>query len=411
MLRHATALLVALVALATAAAAQTTFSTEALAARIDEVLDDEDFEGARWGAYAVDAESGQVLYARDQGGFYIPASNMKLVVTAAALDELGPDYRFRSRLYLDGEVRDDTLRGALVVRGGGDPRFGGRDTSGDLARAFVAWADSLRASGVRAVAGPILLADDAIDNPSAHVLRTLRRTLQREGVAFTTSEARVYNELPHPDYSRMRRVATLPSPRLSSFVGITNTDSNNLYSERILRTLATELFPGDGPVHPVLRARAPDAFLTRAGINPQSFTVADGSGLSRDNRLTPAGTVALLRWMWDHPDPRTQRAFMASLPVGGQSGTLRRRYASGDARGNVRAKTGYIRRVRTLSGYVDAANGRTVVFALMCNGYSVSTRRVNRAQDAVVELLADYDGRPQPPVRRSAMTGMLDTSE
>jgi D-alanyl-D-alanine carboxypeptidase/D-alanyl-D-alanine-endopeptidase (penicillin-binding protein 4) len=240
-------------------------------------------------------------------------------------------------------------------------------------------------------------------------LRTLRRALEREGIEFTTPEARAYDDV--PDYGQMLEVAAMDSPRLVSFVGLTNTDSNNLYAERILRALAAELFPGEGPVHPILRSRAPDAFLTRAGIDPQSFTVADGSGLSRANRLTPIGTVALLHWMWDHPDPATQRAFYTSLPIGGQSGTLQRRYASGDARGNVRAKTGYIRRVRTLSGFVAAANGRTIVFSLMCNGYSVRTRRVNRAQDAVVELFADYAGRPQPPVRRGVITGSFESAE
>ena len=402
---------VALAPLAPEAAAQTTFSLEALGARVDAVLDDEDFAGARWGVYAIDAESGEVLYARDERSRYIPASNMKLVVTAAALDELGPGYRFRTRLYLDGPVLDGTLVGALVVRGGGDPRFGGRDASGDLARAFAPWADSLRAAGVRRVSGPILLADDAVEEPSTSVLRTLRRTLSRGGIEFASGGG--YGNAEgldgrRPDYGRMRRVATLDSPRLASFVEVTNLESNNMYSERTLRVLASELFPGSGHVSPVLRARAADGFLGRAGVEAQTFTVADGSGLSRGNRMTPLGTVQLLHWMWDHPDPATRRAFFGSLPVGGRSGTLQRRYGSGDARGNVRAKTGYIRRVRTLSGYVDAANGRTVVFSLMCNGYTVATRRVNRAQDEVVELFADYQGRLLLPAEPRGARNVTD---
>ena len=73
--------------------------------------------------------------------------------------------------------------------------------------------------------------------------------------------------------------------------------------------------------------------------------------------------------------------------------TLERRYRSGDARGNVRAKTGYISGARTLSGYVEAESGHMIAFSLMCNHYSVRTSRVNRAQDQIVEMLADFQGR------------------
>ena len=143
-----------------------------------------------------------------------------------------------------------------------------------------------------------------------------------------------------------------------------------------------------------LRAAAVGSFLRRIDVDPRMAVVADGSGLSRENRLSPAGIVELLAVMWTHPARATREAFVASLPVGGVTGTLERRYRRGDARGNVRAKTGYIREVRTLSGYVTTAAGRELAFSLMCNGYTVRTSRVNRAQDAVVELLADFEGRP-----------------
>ena len=96
--------------------------------------------------------------------------------------------------------------------------------------------------------------------------------------------------------------------------------------------------------------------------------------------------------MYEHPDRATRDAFVWSLPLGGETGTLARRYRAGDARGNVRAKTGYISGVRTLSGYVTSERGHTIAFSLLCNDYRTRTSRVNRAQDAVVELLADYVG-------------------
>ena len=99
---------------------------------------------------------------------------------------------------------------------------------------------------------------------------------------------------------------------------------------------------------------------------------------------------ALPTAMHAHPDAATRRAFYNSLAVGGQTGTLERRYRGGLARGNVHAKTGYISGARTLSGYVTASNGHTVAFSLLCNNYQTTTARVNRAQDEVVEMLAGW---------------------
>ena len=386
---------------AASASAQSTFTRPGLIEQIDAVLDASAFSNATWGAYAVDVDTDEVLYARLPHASMIPASNMKLVTTAAALDALGPGYRFRTRLYMEGDVEYGTLNGQLVVRGSGDPRFGGRYRGDDLPRVFEAWAADLVALGVRNVTGPILVADDAVEEPDTHFARRLKRALRDAGVGLGSDAVISHAGLFQPEYRRMTLASVHDSPPLSDFVELTNTESDNLYAERILKAVGANAFPNRGPVSEALRSRAADAFLQRIGVDLRGIYVADGSGLSRDNRLTPHGVSVLLREMWRHPDAATQRAFVTSLPLGGHTGTLKRRYSAGDARGNVRAKTGYIRRVRTLSGYVTTATDRTVVFSLMCNGYTVQTRRVNRAQDAVVELLADYEGRAAP--RGSAM--------
>ncbi len=378
--------------LALAASAQTTITPSGLGFEIDRVLDDEAFEGAIWGVYIMDPETGEVLYERNAELPLIPASNMKLVTTAAALDELGPEYHFRTRLYYHGDVSDGVLTGGLTIRGGGDPRFGGRRDLAALDGVFEQWADSLKAHGIRSVQGSISLADDAIAQPAAHFVSRMRRVLRAEGISLEARETIVLDQA--PVYRTLTRAAIHDSPPLAAFVTTTNESSNNMYAERILRTLTANLYPSMGPAPAIFRAEAATPFLLRVGVNPRHITVADGSGLSRDNRMTPIGIAGILQGMWEHPDPRTSQAFMGSLPLGGRTGTLRRRFTSGDARNNVRAKTGYISRVRTLSGYVATANGRQLVFSLMCNGYTVSKSRVNRAQDEVVELLADYEGHP-----------------
>ena len=489
-------LVLAVLLTAAPALAQPTQSRAGLAAEITRVLDASAFDDAYWGVYVQNLDTGDVLYGRNETRRFVPASNMKLLTTAAALDALGPDFRYRTRLYADGEIQNGTLNGALVVRGAGDPTFGGRYADGDVTRAFRQWADSLRAMGVRRVRGVVVGDDDVFDNvhlgqgwqwddlvwyygaeisglqfnegtikltsrgtspgqparvsidPNVDYVRVVNRTtttsgggvregysralsdnvftltssvpagrtevedvaivnpteyfvrvmvsvLRDAGIEVTAEEVDVDEWGRRPRYETMRRVATHISPPLSEIVEETNTSSNNLYAEHLLRTLGAYVYRGaDLPTGSAFAGYAAmEPFLERIGVDPESFRVADGSGLSALNRLTPVGIVAVLRGMRDHPDARVARSFYESLAVGGRTGTLRGRYRSGDARGNVHAKTGYISGARTLSGYVTSDRGDTIAFSLLCNNYTVSTSRVNRAQDEIVELLADYQGR------------------
>ena len=488
MLRPALVLAVFAALLAPAALAQ---PRGVLADRIAEVLEDDDFDSAYWGALVVDLETGQRLYESNAYGRFIPASNMKLFTTASALDALGPQFRYSTRLYADGEIQNGTLLGSLVVRGSGDPTFGGRYTAGDLTQAFRQWADSLRAAGVRRVVGPVVGDDDVFDdvglgkgwawddlvyayaapvsglqfgegtvevtttgteagqparlsvapddgyvrlvnrtttggpnaesysrdlaanvytvsstvlpgetqaenlavvNPTDYFVNTLVSVLRREGIEVEGRAVDVDEWGARPRYERMTRVATHLSPELAAIVGVTNTDSNNLYAEQILRTVGAYTYTGTqfalGSTEAGVMAGEP--FLRRIGIDPADLSLVDGSGLSAMNRLTPAATVTLLDAMHRHPDAATRDAFYRSLAVGGLTGTLSGRYRGGIARGNVHAKTGYISGARTLSGYVTAANGHRIAFSLMCNNYQTTTARVNRAQDAIVETLAGW---------------------
>lgn len=150
--------------LAAGAEAQPTSTRAGLAELVDEVLDARAFSDAYWGAHIVNLSTDRVLFDRNGARRFIPASNMKLLSTAAALDALGPGFRYHTRLYADGEIQNGTLLGALVVRGSGDPSFGGRFRDGDALGVFRDWADSLRALGVRRVQGPVIGDDDVFDN-------------------------------------------------------------------------------------------------------------------------------------------------------------------------------------------------------------------------------------------------------
>jgi len=93
---------------------------------IDEVLDTEALANGWWGVMVVEMQTGEVLYRRHAERSFVPASNTKLYTTAAALDLLGPDYRYRTEVFIDGPVVDGVLEGNVIVRGSGDPVIGGR---------------------------------------------------------------------------------------------------------------------------------------------------------------------------------------------------------------------------------------------------------------------------------------------
>ena len=148
-------------------------SPEALVGAIDRVLDDPAFADAHWGAQVVDLASGAVLFERNAERRFMLASNQKVLTTAAALDRLGPDFTYRTGLWLDGPVHDSVLQGHLVVRGAGDPTIGRRFQNGvkleepdeaDPTALFRAWADTLRALGITRVAGHVIGDDDFFDD-------------------------------------------------------------------------------------------------------------------------------------------------------------------------------------------------------------------------------------------------------
>jgi len=135
-----------------------------LSQRITALLDEPPFDRVTWGVYATD-DRGRVLFSRDGDRWFVPASNTKLIVTAAAMALLPPDHRIRTSLYVDGTLRDGILEGDLVVYGRGDPTFSTRCYGGDTLAAgtcdsastrVAALADSVRARGVRRITGRVV---------------------------------------------------------------------------------------------------------------------------------------------------------------------------------------------------------------------------------------------------------------
>ena len=133
-------------------------------------------------------------------------------------------------------------------------------------------------------------------------------------------------------------------------------------------------------------------FLRQAGANEADLVLNDGSGLSRNDMITANATVHLLTFMSKH---RYFPQFRDALPIAGVDGTLRTRMKGTPAEGNLRAKTGSLSSVASLSGYVTSAAGEHLVFSMMLNNYPDAGALRKQSIDAIAVLLASFAGRSQ----------------
>lgn len=236
----------------------------------------------------------------------------------------------------------------------------------------------------------------AIRDPTGYLTHVFREVLLRKGIAVDGAGADVDRMPIKPDYDvdSVRRVATYRSPPLREVVRTMNHESQNLYAEQLLRTLAVvnppdttsdELTTGSA----ALGALAVASELAEVGVDTSRVQIVDGSGLSRQNYVSPRAMTRLLEHMWVEATPEWSAAFYQSLPTGGEEGTLEYRFQFGaPARGNVQAKTGTLSNVSALSGYVESETGAPLSFVIFCNHHLTDSDAVRAAQDAIVNALA-----------------------
>jgi D-alanyl-D-alanine carboxypeptidase/D-alanyl-D-alanine-endopeptidase (penicillin-binding protein 4) len=482
-----------------------------LARRLRHLLSDPAFARAHVGLVVQVAETGETLFSRNGAKRFVPASTAKLVTGAAALEELGADFRWTTRLEAGGPVREGRLDGDLRIVGEGDPTLDGAT--------LAAWADTLRAAGIDTVAGDVVGDDRAFPPPRwgrgwmwddlhlgwAGGLTALRmadpgirawlhpgprlgddaRVRLRDSTAALPLPVRVRTGAPgsglrlrllpgdgllggdpslegwiaadadsvalqlapaHPTdqlldrlrlafedagievEGRFRRVrrdgdaeGTADEPRggrraggreeltdghgpadaaawsatvRSDSLGLVLADvlkpSDNLGAESLLRTLG--LVEGRTGT-PEEGLAVVGGTLADWGVPPGAAALADGSGLSRYDAVTPTALVRLLRAMWRSPE---HEVFRSALPSPAGRGTLEGRFPGTPVREEVRAKTGSLSSVRGLAGYVEDGDGETLVFALLMNGYHVRGDAASGLRDLLVEQLGLYHRAVEP---------------
>ncbi len=171
------------------------------------------------------------------------------------------------------------------------------------------------------------------------------------------------------------------SPAIRDDLVVTNKVSQNLHAEIFLHDLGAAF--GDGST--ANGARVVRAFLERAGIDRDDFVFYDGSGLSGHDLVTPRATVRLLLYARKQP---WFADWKKSLPVAGEDGSLAGRFGKTTLAGHVFAKTGTLGEARALSGYLDCASGKTVVFSIMVGNHAPGSNADRDAMDKIVAAIA-----------------------
>ncbi|WP_035346812.1 D-alanyl-D-alanine carboxypeptidase/D-alanyl-D-alanine endopeptidase [Edaphobacter aggregans] len=173
------------------------------------------------------------------------------------------------------------------------------------------------------------------------------------------------------------------SPALIEDMVVTNKVSQNLHAEMFLRNVGAAVL-GDGST--VNGARVVRAFLTmRVGVDPDDFVFFDGSGLSGHDLVTPRATARLLQFASTQP---WFADWKRTLPIGGQDGSLVERFPTAPLKDHVFAKTGTLGEARALSGYLDCASGKTVIFSIMVSAHTPRSNVDREAMDRIVGLIA-----------------------
>jgi serine-type D-Ala-D-Ala carboxypeptidase/endopeptidase (penicillin-binding protein 4) len=178
-------------------------------------------------------------------------------------------------------------------------------------------------------------------------------------------------------------LASYESKPLLQDVGVVNKVSQNLHAEILLRLLGRERGTA-GTIESGLEVIK--GFLTQAGISGDQYVFYDGSGLSRQNLVTPHAIVQLLRYSSTQP---WGAAYRATLPVSGVDGSLSDRFNSPRLQSRITAKTGSLGGVKALSGFATSDAGQVVVFSILSNNFNIPAKRVTDAIDQLVQAIAE----------------------
>lgn len=371
--------------------ADCTDTSKPLPQRIQELLDNDIFDRTQVGIYVYDLTADTLVFTHNEQQCMRPASNEKLMTAITALNDLGVLYEYRTRLYTTSipADSDSIFTGHIYIRAGYDPLLDGDDL-----RAF---AQSLKEHRIFRLQQPIVLDLSMKDDKRLgwgwcwdddEVPTT--PLLYRNDDKFTDNLRRIFRE-EGIDWDGTVTEDTTPNTATLLLTRTHNIDqvllpmmkkSNNSMAESLFYQLAAQ--KGKSRAGRKQAVAHYNALIRHIGLDPTHYQIADGSGLSLYNYLSPELLGRMLRYAYNNDD--IYRHLLPSLPIAGEDGTLRKRMRGSAAQGNVRAKTGTVEGVSTLSGYLTTATGNLLCFSIMNQGIRHTSTGRN-FQDRVCKAL------------------------
>ena len=242
----------------------------------------------------------------------------------------------------------------------------------------------------------------AIEDPADFTARVFRDLLEQRGVTIYGRPRTRHTELASVQTFSVTTIASgggtdgtghsAPTPLvlashdsvpITEDLRVINKVSQNLHAELTLRLLGKEKGTS-GSIQGGLEVMR--GFLTTAGVQPEQFVFYDGSGLSREDLVSPAAVVKLLQYSYGQP---WGKLFEDTLPVSGVDGSLSDRLKTSPYKGTVHAKTGSLNHVSSLSGYATTVAGRPVAFSILCNNHNLTNKKVVDTIDRIVEKIVN----------------------
>ena len=349
------------------------------------------FETSQVGLYVYDLTAATDLYRLNHRQRMRPASCEKVVTAIAALHHLGGRYELKTSMLLSGEVRDRVLWGDVCIVGSMDPLL----SQGDVAQ----MARLLQESGVDSVAGVVRLDltmktqdllgwgwcwdDDVVPLTPLTVDRHDRfvqefmNSLQAAGVRGVTVDRFVQSTAP-----QNARPLCEARHSIEQVLERMMKRSDNFFAECLfyqLGRLSGKRYAGRREC-----ASFVDVLIRHLGMDPANYQIADGSGLSLYNYVSPELLVRLLCYAWQNEQIR--QCLLPSLPIAGVDGTLEKRMRRTPAEGRVMAKTGTVDGISSLSGYAYSPEGHVLVFSIINQGVQKASQGRNW-QDKVCAAL------------------------
>lgn len=352
----------------------------------------------------IDLESGEVAASYGADKSLLPASVMKAVTTASLLNAVGPQWRYVTSVYIDGNIRDGVLNGNLIIVGSGDPSLNCKcePKSDDFVEEIV---NALKTKNISKIKGRIIIdqsafeepcippswqqgdlkyaygtgchglnfennasGDKSVANPSAVFEQRLLGCLRSNGIQLDSEVVAQGNR---------RKLTGHVSPSLADIMTSCMMRSDNMFAESLLRTYA--LRKGEKGATDVA-ARLETEYWKGRGLPMDGVRIIDGSGLSRENRLTAGFLASVLKVMADNVD------YASFFPLAGQEGTLKKFLADTPLATYIALKTGSMKGVQCYAGYkVDEDFAPTHIVVVIGNDF----RDRARFRSAVERMLLD----------------------